>query len=73
MRYCENCKRFTGTHMTSGQIAVATALLVTVIGFILYIIFHERKCNHCDAPTVKVKTIKGIPEYEERLKKLKSK
>ena len=63
MRYCENCKKFTGTHMTSGQVAVATALLVTVIGFILYIIFHERKCNYCDGPTVKVKTYKESLDY----------
>ena len=65
MRYCENCKKYTGTHMTSGQVAVATALLVTVIGFILYIIFHERKCNYCDGPTIKVKTRKELPEYEK--------
>jgi len=54
MRYCENCKKFVGTHMTAGQVAVATALLVTVVGFILYIIFHERKCPICDCPTCKV-------------------
>lgn len=59
MRYCENCKRFGGTEMTSGQIAVATALLPTVIGFILYLIFHERKCKICLMPTVKVKVKKA--------------
>ena len=54
MRYCEHCKKLVGTTMTSGQIAVATALLPTIIGFILYIIFYERKCPDCHCPTVNV-------------------
>ncbi|MCQ3908182.1 MAG: hypothetical protein MJ200_01080 [Mycoplasmoidaceae bacterium] len=49
--------------MTSGQVAVATALLPTVIGFILYIIFHERKCNICEGPTCKVKYKKKEVNY----------
>lgn len=63
MRYCENCKRFCGSKMTSGQVAVATALLPTVIGFILYLIFHERKCNICEGPTCKVKYQKKEVHY----------
>ena len=63
MRYCENCKRYCGTKMTPGQIAVATALLPTVVGFVLYLIFHERKCEICYSPTCKVKIIKHRGKY----------
>lgn len=68
MRYCEKCKRFCGTDMSTGQVAVATALLPTVIGFILYIIFHERKCSICHGPTCKVKYIKEESDYGKNKK-----